>query len=324
MSRPTIDARDFRTALGSFATGVTVITTRAADGTPVGLTANSFNSVSLEPPMVLWSLARTAKSMPVFEQAQHFAVHVLAADQADLSVRFARSGGDKFAHVALESGIAGLPLLPGCAARFQCKTSFRHDGGDHLIFVGEVLEFDCNQRAPLIYHAGQYALSARRGEMDEPRSARMAGSFGEDHLGYLLSRASHHFYQPVRRQVHALGLSDDAYSLLSLLTLRQTMSHQDAMALLGQGANATAALLADIGDMGLVARDEAGEPRYRLTDKGRDVTLHLMAASKARESEVLSVLGEVDAFALKTLLLRLVREHSADQPDLWAEPDTAE
>lgn len=323
MSRPAIDARAFRTALGSFATGVTVITTCAADGTPVGLTANSFNSVSLDPPMVLWSLSRTAKSMPVFEQAQYFAVHVLAADQAALSARFARSGSDKFAQLPLETGIAGLPLLKDCAARFQCQTSFRHDGGDHLIFVGQVLEFDAYERPPLIYHAGQYALSARRGDMDEPRSARMAGSFSEDHLGYLLSRASQQFYGPVRRQVHALGLTDEAYSLLCLLTLRHALSHQEAMALMEQSANAAAALLADLCDMGLIARHDEVEamPRYRLTEKGMDVTLHLMAISKARESAVLSTLGEVDGFALKTLLLRLVREHSADQPDLWAEPE---
>lgn len=321
MSRPAIDARSFRTALGSFATGVTVITTRAADGTPVGLTANSFNSVSLEPPMVLWSLSRSAKSMPVFEQAEHFAVHVLAADQEALSTRFARSGGDKFAHLALETGIADLPLLSGCAARFQCRTSFRHDGGDHLIFVGEVLEFDSTERAPLIYHAGQYALSARKGGLGKPRSARMAGTFSEDHLGYLLDRANQQFYRPVRQQVHTLGLTDEGYSLLCLLTLRHAMPPQEVMALMGQSANAAAALLADMGDMGLIAREDGAPPRYHLTDKGWDVTLHLMAASKAREADVLNILGEVDTFALKTLLLRLVREHGADQPDLWAEPE---
>ncbi|NVO04709.1 MAG: flavin reductase family protein [Rhodoferax sp.] len=152
----TQDPRAFRAALGSFATGVTVITTRASDGTPVGLTANSFNAVSLDPPMVLWSLAKKSLSLPVFSASSHWAVHVLAADQEALSARFARSGEDKFSGLQTESGIGGVPLLSGCAARFQCSSTFMHEGGDHIILVGQVTAFDSVQRAPLVFHAGRY------------------------------------------------------------------------------------------------------------------------------------------------------------------------
>lgn len=107
------DPRDFRQALGRFATGVTIVTTRAADGTPVGMTANSFNSVSMDPPMVLWSLARTARSLPAFSQATHWNVHILANDQEALSNRFAKAGEDKFAGLVLDDSAGGAPLIPG-------------------------------------------------------------------------------------------------------------------------------------------------------------------------------------------------------------------
>ena len=152
------DAREFRNALGAFTTGVTIITARAADGSPVGITANSFNSVSLDPPMVLWSLAKSARSLAVFETARHWAVHILAAEQEPLSNRFARSGADKFNGVDAGSGIAGLPLLEGCSTRLQCETAHVYEGGDHLIFVGRVLGFDRSERAPLAFQAGKYAV----------------------------------------------------------------------------------------------------------------------------------------------------------------------
>jgi 3-hydroxy-9,10-secoandrosta-1,3,5(10)-triene-9,17-dione monooxygenase reductase component len=159
--RSTLDAKAFRIALGSFATGVTVITTQGSDGQPVGLTANSFNSVSLDPPMVLWSLARKARSLGAFLAATHWAVHVLSADQEALSNRFSRTGDDKFAGLAVTRGLGGVPLLEGCAARFECRTSYRHEGGDHLIFVGEVLSFERVEREPLLFHAGRYARATR-------------------------------------------------------------------------------------------------------------------------------------------------------------------
>ena len=159
---PLIDPREFRNALGAFATGVTVITARAADGTPVGVTANSFNSVSLDPPMVLWSLARKALSLPTFEQATHWAVHVLAAEQEDLALRFARSGADKFAGLEIGSGFGGAPLLGGCAARFVCAMEQMIDGGDHRILLGRVLQFEHAAAAPLAFHAGGFADLTRR------------------------------------------------------------------------------------------------------------------------------------------------------------------
>lgn len=155
------DPLAFRNALGSFATGVTIVTARDASGAPVGLTANSFNSVSLDPPMVLWSLSLHSGSLPVFRDAENWAVHILAADQQPMSDRFATPGVDKFDGLALDDGPEGAPRIEGCAARFGCRARFEYEGGDHAIFLGEVIDFDRREAEPLIYHGGQYGRIMR-------------------------------------------------------------------------------------------------------------------------------------------------------------------
>ena len=148
------EPKAFRDALGSFVTGVTLVTARDAEGRPFGLTANSFNSVSLDPPMVLWSLSLKSGSLPVFRDAESWAVHVLAADQQSMSDRFARPGEDKFAGMDSADGPEGAPLLNGYAARFGCRARFEYEGGDHAIFLGDVVDFDRREAEPLIYHGG--------------------------------------------------------------------------------------------------------------------------------------------------------------------------
>nr|WP_211168923.1 flavin reductase family protein [Aromatoleum toluvorans] len=145
--------------MGHFATGVTVVTTRNAAGAPIGVTINSFSSLSLDPPLILWSLAKKSHSLAAFEGAAQFAVHVLAADQRALSDRFARSGGDKFADVRPSSGLGDVPLLPHCAAVFQCSVEHCYDGGDHLILVGRVQRFATDERPPLLFYRGRYATA---------------------------------------------------------------------------------------------------------------------------------------------------------------------
>ena len=159
MSQASFDPQAFRAALGTFTTGVTIITTRGDDDTPIGVTANSFNSVSLNPPLVLWSLAKSANSLPAFETGRHWNVHVLSADQQALAASFAAQGADKFGGLELEPGISPAPLLPHCTARFQCRTAFRYDGGDHVIFVGEVLAYerDAERRPLLLWQRGHRA-----------------------------------------------------------------------------------------------------------------------------------------------------------------------
>ncbi|MBB5016231.1 flavin reductase family protein [Rehaibacterium terrae] len=151
-----VDARRLRDALGRYATGVAIVTARAGDGRPVGMTVNSFAAVSLAPPLVLWSAQRGVPPYDAFAVADHYAVHVLHAGQQALSDRFATPGIDRFAGLAPLDGLAGLPLLADYAARFQCAVEHRYDGGDHLILVGRVLAVDARPGEPLVYHAGRY------------------------------------------------------------------------------------------------------------------------------------------------------------------------
>jgi flavin reductase (DIM6/NTAB) family NADH-FMN oxidoreductase RutF len=156
-SRRDFSSAEFRAALGMFATGVTIITARDAAGLPVGITANSFASVSLEPPLVSWSLARVAGSMPVFEQGSHYAINILASDQHVLATRFATRSIDRFAGVPFREGRGGAPVLDGTAAAFECFNRSRYEEGDHVIFVGEVEHCERRDGAqPLIFHGGRY------------------------------------------------------------------------------------------------------------------------------------------------------------------------
>ncbi|PTB17119.1 flavin reductase [Trinickia symbiotica] len=159
-SPPNFDSTSFRRALAQFATGVTVITTRSSSGQLIGITASSFNSVSLDPPLVLWSLATKSASMPVFRTNSHYVVNVLSDSQFELCQRFATVKGDRFAGVSHAAGDTGMPVLDGALAWFECHNRSRYEEGDHVIFVGEVercgLHPDAAEMAPLVFHGGGF------------------------------------------------------------------------------------------------------------------------------------------------------------------------
>ena len=151
---------DYRRALAQFATGVTVVTTRDAKDGPVGLTVNSFNSVSLEPPLVLWSLALKASSVPAFDACSHYAINVLASHQLEVAQRFATRGVDRFGPRDWHDGPHGVPVLEGCIATFVARNRSRHPEGDHVILVGEIVHFSAPGGHPLVFHDGRYFASA--------------------------------------------------------------------------------------------------------------------------------------------------------------------
>jgi 3-hydroxy-9,10-secoandrosta-1,3,5(10)-triene-9,17-dione monooxygenase reductase component len=156
----TIDPILFRNALGSFVTGVTVITTRDSDGKGVGLTANSFASVSLDPPLVLWSIGKTATCFNAFETASHFAIHILHSGQENISRHFATKNAEKFSEIKHEIGAGNTPLLSDYSARFVCSVEHRYPGGDHIILVGRVVDYDNREKEPLVFYKGQYKTLA--------------------------------------------------------------------------------------------------------------------------------------------------------------------
>ena len=151
------DPRDLRNALGTFATGVALVTIAAPDGAPIGLTCNSFSSVSLSPPLVLWSLSLRSPNLPNFLQAPHFAVNVLAEDQLALARRFAQSVPRKFDGVSYRPGTGGVPLVNGAAAQLECRNETRYYSGDHVIFIGHVLRYAWRDCTPLVFCRGRYS-----------------------------------------------------------------------------------------------------------------------------------------------------------------------
>ena len=150
------DGRELRNVLGRFYTGVTVVTTIAKDGTPCGVTANSFTSVSLDPPLVLWNQALNSQSHPVYCEADRFVINILAEDQVEVSNKFARPGEDKFDGIAVSEGLGGVPVIDGCCAVLECRKFATHEGGDHAIFIGEVENIISSDRSPLLFGDGKY------------------------------------------------------------------------------------------------------------------------------------------------------------------------
>ena len=151
-----IDPRDFRNALGTFGTGVTIVTAMGADGTPYGVTCNSFASVSLNPPLVLWSLGMFSQGLTIFQNASHFTVNVLSTSQQELATQFAKSSGDKFNGVEWTPGLGNAPILAGSVATFQCRAANRYYGGDHVIFLGAVEAYAYTKQEPLLFARGGF------------------------------------------------------------------------------------------------------------------------------------------------------------------------
>lgn len=314
----------FRDALSTFTTGVTIITTRAADGSPIGITANSFNSVSLDPPLVLWSLAKSAYSLPAFTHAGHWNVHVLSVEQEALSGQFASRGEDKFAGVALDQGVNEIPLLQHCTARFQCRTTFIYEGGDHVIFVGEVLDFDKSTLPPLAFQSGQYALTARkpREGVRLSRSEQIAPdcSYTEDLLGYLAGRAHFQLVAYLRTLLHNQKLDEHAFFVLSVLSVQPQLTLAELNELVSYtGHQVTDEQMLSLQAQGLVnANVNLDQTAYTLTPTGREASLEHIALAKAVEQEVAEKLGLGDIQALKILLKRLITVTDPGVPDLWS------
>ena len=317
---PDFSPRDFRAALGMFATGVTIVTARTDSGEPVGLTASSFNSVSLDPPLVLWSLAKTAGSMGVFANGRHYAINVLAAEQKTLAERFASRGVDRWAGVAFTEGAGGAPLLDGCVATFECFNRSQYTEGDHVIFVGEVER--CTRRAhasPLLYHGGRfYTEHPLQGSQADPSAPQIPdGRFVGSYLGYLLGQASHAVYRDFENAIAAQGLTHIAWRVLAVLH-DAVLTHPDTNGAIAVGQLAhdvlakqptVTKLVQRMAEDGLVAllADPADQRRTLVaaTAEGRRVAAALIEQARAQEGSLLSRWTAHEADTLKRHLQRL-------------------
>jgi 3-hydroxy-9,10-secoandrosta-1,3,5(10)-triene-9,17-dione monooxygenase reductase component len=319
MDQPSkVDPRALRQALGMFGTGVTIVTAREAAGAPIGVTANSFNSVSLEPPLVLWSIARSARTCQAFMEARYWNVHVLSVEQEALSNRFARRGEDKFAGMELDGGPTDAPLLRGCSARFQCRSQFAYDGGDHVILVGEVLGFDRSEKAPLLYVTGGFAIASPRSPDVSTAGGSVVedGLFDENLLGFLLGRA-HLLYTNAFRPTFARHeLSDADFYILSLMALRQPIAASELAEHLGfTGIDIGEGSLGRLAARGLVGGD--GQVRYSLTDRGQQLIVTALAACKAVQEDLVDRVGAVEVASLRNLLKRVILATDPGLPKVW-------
>lgn len=291
-----IDAKSLRNALGNFATGVTIVTT-CHEGRNVGLTANSFNSVSLDPPLVLWSLAKKSSNIEAFTNVDAFAVHILGADQEALSNQFATPGIDKFDGVEFKTGNADVPLLLHCAARFECRTAYRYDGGDHVIFVGEVLDLEQSEKEPLLFHRGKYARKVEHKASDSED--------GQRDLNYLIARAYFMLTDGVRVEATRQGLSQVDHYALSVLLKRGPATIATVNAMLdASGWLWTDEDLRRLEAAGFVTSREGGE--ISLTRTGRETMIGLFAQAKAREADAQKAFSADDLEQFRSLLAQLL------------------
>lgn len=304
-SRDPIEQRRLRRVLGKFATGVTVITVRADNGANLGVTANSFNSVSLDPPLILWSLSKSAASVPVFKAAEYFAVHVLAEDQVDLSDHFARKKEDKFASVAFTEGLGKTPLIGGCSARFQCRTHATHDGGDHWIIVGEVVRFEEGGRPALVYYQGSYAISVPY--QDSSGTALQAEAHEppvEQGIYFQLVRAVHAMQDSLAPVHEAFGVSVNEVRVLGMLMDNvgcdeSYLSHH-ARAPLPE----MRAVLHDLQRRKLI-EPSSTRTVWALTPQGNEVARALWAQRQTQERRALEALSAGEIEVLQRSLRRI-------------------
>ena len=302
MGNSAFDVKDFRRALGQFPTGVTVITTRDEKGEPIGVTASSFNSVSIDPPLILWSIDKGAYSLDTFRNTEHFAVNVLSRDQVDISNRFASRGEDKFSGIEYHDGIGGSPVLEDYAAQFECKSWAVYEGGDHLILVGEVVDYrykDIHQ--PLVFSRGSYAVSASHPAMVKPTATNGASEFVSDYLLYLLretyNRHSQELYPKMQQEC---GVTPEEWRVVAILSDNAQMNLSDLAPLVMQPEGAlreTAEWMADKGTLEFV-NDNA----VALSAKGTVLASQLLNIAKVHEANALAALPEDQASLLKDSL----------------------
>lgn len=300
-------SRDFRDALSSFATGVTIVTATDADNNPVGMTASSFNSVSTAPPLVLWSVTKAAQSAPAFKAAENFAVHVLAADQSELSNKFAKRGVDKFGDTQFSIDPSGVPILEGTAARFDCKTWEVYEGGDHWIIVGEVLSIDTAKKEGLVFGGGSYATAAPLTTIKHNGEAEIGSSDLVDNmLFYHLSRAYHHMAHQFHQAVRERGLTVAEWRVSASLFGQSTCSFSNLAARTYLDINSMNDIVSIMEEQGLCVVSEKGGKRFATgTLKGHERVKHLFELAHKNEESILANVKGASPEVIKSALRQM-------------------
>ena len=307
MSTEAFSAREFRDALSSFATGVTVVTCLDANGDPVGATASSFNSVSMDPPLILWSITKTAYSAEAFINAKHFVVNVLSAEQIDISNKFARSGIDKFADVVVEQGIGGVPMLPGTITRFECESWATYDGGDHEIVVGQVKGMRSTAGSGLVFYRGAYATAEAIPAL-APVESNDVSHFIDNYLLYFMSRATHQMGEKFHQLVADDGLTTKEWRVLACLYNENSMSLADLAkrTMIDQATLLELSIDLQKHNMARLQQLDTGT-KITGTAAGQKRVEHLIEDCQTAESNALEGLDSDAAETLKTMLQRIIK-----------------
>lgn len=287
-----IDPLQFRRALGNFATGVTIVTAQNEQGEKVGVTANSFNSVSLDPPLILWSIDKKSSSFPVFEQASHFAVNVLSGSQIELSNKFSRRNIDKYADTHYQEGQGSVPVLAHCSAVFECERHQIIEGGDHWILIGKVVAFHDEGRSPLVYHQGAYSGVIPHPLLQLKQTSPITEQLTPTHQGhlnqnvcYLMSRAFKFYQNDYIPKQLVTGFRTSEARLLLVLGSGTASSKMDLPRDIAMPMHEVEQAASILNGHGLLLEEDGF---YSLTDQGKDMAHHLFDLADSHQNDVLS------------------------------------
>lgn len=298
---PGADAKAFRRALGNFPTGVTIVTAAGSEA-PVGVTANSFSSVSLEPPLVLWSIGHTSRSYKSFLESEHFAINVLADDQVNVSQNFASSSEDKFGPMAWRKGKTGSPLIDNALAYFDCVCEARHDCGDHTVMIGRVVDFARFDGAPLVFSQGRYGVAVDHPELASklPVPKQQSANLAEFPLLSLIAQAHYKVDAELEEQRTAAGISQVGSKVLAGLYQSPPLAAEELSRRMYLDRREVDDALNDFVARGQVERTDGG--RFTLTEAGRERRRSMISYLANYQTEQLSEVSPSDIAVARRVL----------------------
>lgn len=299
-----IDPRELRNCFGKFATGITVITSLANNGAKIGITVNSFSSLSIDPPMILWSLDNRSHNLEELKAASHFAVNVLASDQVDLSNNFASKEEDKFIDIETDDGKCGMPLLKNTVAYLECNNVHQYPGGDHTIFVGEVEHFEISDKKPLLYANGQYGLAARHPSNQFPEPNNIETSHDDDFIVLLLLRSYWEISDPFHRELLDEGIPVAHARILIHISQTPSMTAREVAKSTRIDMATVSMSLNWLRDNGQIKFDD--DKCITLSDKGKEFLKSVKCRAQRFEDEVLDGYSSEEIVMLKSMLRKLI------------------
>jgi 4-hydroxyphenylacetate 3-hydroxylase, reductase component len=307
---PAIDRRTFRQCLGQFATGVTIMTTETG-GQRAGVTANSFSSVSLDPPLILWSISKTSRSFQAFADARHFAVNILGQDQIRLSQIFSSSDADKFAEIEWSTGRHGSPVLDGVNALLECEREAIYEGGDHVIIVGRVLRFATLEGEPLIFAQGRYGVAESHPSLrslSEATGEANSDAADGSSLMSLLFRTYHYVSLNFEDHRRAEGLTQAQARILAALYDAPGQTTDDLARTIYLGKRDTEDAVADLAERSFVTT--CPDHTIRLSPAGRKRREAMLVRATEFEEEQLAGLSREEIAKAKKFLSRLISRNT--------------